>query len=114
MEHYKSVEKKYGKKELGKLIHNALIDFTNNKSDEGQKMKRFIAKHNLVMPAIDVFFRLTAIQDKVILLSKIRKCLVSFKSDLRALLTMFDIKTTDDSDLEFFLHEQRYIDRSYR
>ena len=54
------------------------------------------------MPAIDVFIRMTTIQDKVIHLSKVRKCLIAFKSDLRALLTMFDIKTTDDSDLDIF------------
>ena len=54
------------------------------------------------MPAIDVFIRMTMIQDKITRLLKIRKSLVSFKSDLRALLTMFDIKTADNSDLDIF------------
>ena len=37
MDHYYKIEKRDGKEELGRLIHNALKDFMNNKSDGGQK-----------------------------------------------------------------------------
>ena len=66
-------------------------------------MKRFITEQKLFMPSLDVLTKMTMIQDKVTRLLNIRRSLVSFKSDLRALLTMFNIKTADNSDLDNFL-----------
>ena len=72
MEHYKYIEKKYGKTELEELIYNAITGFF--KSYEGQKLKKFIDEQMTYnLPAMDVFTRLMSIQDKVIHLSKVRK-----------------------------------------
>ena len=66
-------------------------------------MRKFIDEQMTYnLPMTDVFMRIMMIQDKVIHLSKVRKWLIGFKSDIKALLTMFDIKTSEISDLDIF------------
>ena len=100
MYHYEYIVKEHGKAELEELIYSTIFDIS--KTNEGWKLIKFINEQMIQWTAMDAFIRIMTIQDKVIYLSKVRKWLIGFKSDIKALLTMFDIKTAECSDLDIF------------
>ena len=57
-------------------------------------MKRFIIEQKLIVPPIDIFIRMSMIRDKVTKILDARRNLIEIKSDLKVLLTLFNIKTS--------------------
>ena len=65
------------------------------------------------MPPIDIFIRMTMIRDKVTKILDVRRNLIAIKADLRVLLTLFNVKTTENSNLDNFL-VNRTVTQIYR